>query len=89
MFYYFLQECLSHIMLIQNSFQDFFLLSYIMIWVGFTLVSPFLAMLCLNGESGLYFGYLYRRYGIAYAKMVHGSTNLIFDVIRNIVFIAL
>ena len=37
----------------------------------------------------LYFGYLYRRYGIAYAKMVHGSTHLIFDVTMIVVFIAL
>jgi len=43
----------------------------------------------LNGGFGLYFGYLYRRYGIFYVKMAHGTTYLIIDVIRNIVFIAL
>ena len=38
----------------------------------------------LNGGIGLAFGYLYRKYGIGYAMIAHGSINLISDLLMLI-----
>ena len=38
----------------------------------------------LNGGIGLAFGYLYRKYGIGYAMIAHGSIHLISDLLMLI-----
>ena len=51
-----------------------------------TSLTPVIIFRCflLNGGLGLTFGYLYRKYGIGYAMIAHGSINLISDLLMLI-----
>ena len=51
--------------------------------MAMTALTPVILVRCflLNGGFGLCFGYLYRKYGIAYAMAAHGLAHLIADTL--------
>ena len=51
-----------------------------------TAMTPVILLRCylFNGGLGLGFGYLYRKYGIAYAMIAHGLAHLIADILMII-----
>ena len=51
-----------------------------------TTLTPVLIIRCFlfNGGLGLTFGYLYRKYGIEYAMIAHGTGHLIADITMSI-----
>lgn len=53
-----------------------------------TALTPVILLRCFlfNGGLGLGFGYLYRKYGIGYAMIAHGSAHLIADIL-TIIFV--
>jgi membrane protease YdiL (CAAX protease family) len=38
----------------------------------------------LNGAGGLWFGYLYRKYGLSYAMLAHALFHVVSDVIWEV-----
>lgn len=56
--------------------------------MAMTELTPILLLRCFlfNGGLGLGFGWLYRRFGIAYAMIAHGAAHLISDLLM-IVFL--
>ena len=51
-----------------------------------TALTPVILLRCFlfNGGLGLGFGYLYRKYGIGYAMIAHGSAHLISDILMMV-----
>lgn len=50
---------------------------------AFGALTPLLLFRCflLNGGFGLYFGYVYRKYGIQYAMLAHAGLHIVSKVI--------
>jgi hypothetical protein len=49
----------------------------------FGTLTPLIVLRCflLNGAFGVWFGYLYRKYGLSYAMLAHALTHVVSDVI--------
>jgi hypothetical protein len=50
---------------------------------AFGTLTPMLLVRCflLNGAFGVWFGYLYRKYGLSYAMLAHALVHVVSDVI--------